>query len=91
MRTVLTVVGAFFVLGLVLAAWKILVVGFVLVGLIWGGFALSGTLIEKRRDRLNGERATNSALAARAQIQHEQFLAGEARGIYGVFPPASLD
>lgn len=36
------------------------------------------------------QRAKNSALSARAHTEHEAFLRGESRGIYGQFEPPTL-
>ncbi|MFD4467837.1 hypothetical protein ACFWPA_06025 [Rhodococcus sp. NPDC058505] len=83
-------VGAAVVLVLLVTFWA-LIVGTVLVGIAaWGTYKLVGIGLARRRDRLTGQRATASGLAARAQIQHEQYLAGDARGVYGEYQPVPL-
>ncbi|CRK49537.1 conserved hypothetical protein [Rhodococcus sp. RD6.2] len=81
----------FIALGLILTYWKLLV-GLALFALIvWGSYVGSIAWWQKRQDRLNGEKAERVHLAARADHQHQQYLAGEDRGLYGEFKPASLD
>ncbi|MGW0043944.1 hypothetical protein [Rhodococcus sp. NPDC003348] len=83
-------IGAAIVLVLVLSLWM-LILGAIVLGVVgWGSYKLGSAALARRRDRLNGERAQASALAARAQIQHEQYLAGDDRGVYGEYRPASL-
>ncbi|MBM4522534.1 hypothetical protein GS462_21885 [Rhodococcus hoagii] len=91
MKAALGWIGAFLVLALLLTYWKWLVGGLVLGLIIWGMYLAVAALSRKRRDHLNGVRAKNSALAARAQIQHDQYLEGDERGVYGNFRPEPLD
>ncbi|EME14824.1 hypothetical protein [Rhodococcus triatomae] len=91
MKNVVGIVGLFIVFALVLAWWKV-ILGIAVLGLVvWGGVVGFGTWSGKRRDRLNGERAARSRLAARADIQHEAYLRGEDRGVFGEFQPEKLD
>jgi hypothetical protein len=91
MKNTLGVIGALVVLGLILTYWKLLV-GLTVLGLaVWGAYIGGSALLLKRRDRLNGEKAHRARLAARADHQHRQYLAGEDRGLYGEFKPADLD
>ncbi|NKR72891.1 hypothetical protein GS492_09575 [Rhodococcus hoagii] len=91
MKAALGWIGAFLVLAFLLTYWKWLVGGLVLGLIMWGMYLAIAVLAHKRRDHLNGVRARNSALATRAQIQHDQYLAGDERGLYGSYRPAPLD
>ncbi|MEV0947242.1 hypothetical protein [Rhodococcus sp. NPDC049939] len=86
--------GAFLVLAFILSFWKLIVAAAIIAGLVWAGVAFGIPWWQRRQraavDRRNGETARRSALRARADIQHQQYLAGEDRGIYGEFPPAPL-
>lgn len=91
MKIALAWIGAFIMLALVLTHWKWLV-GAAVLGLVaWGGYLAVAALRTRRQDWLNGRRARSSALAARAQIQHERYLEGDERGVYGKYRPTSLD
>lgn len=91
MKNVVALIAAFVALALLVTYWKWLVAAAMLGLIVWGGYLAIATLAYRRRDRLNGVRARNSALAARAQMQHEQYLAGDERGLYGTYRPAPLD
>lgn len=91
MKAALGWIGAFLVLAFLLSYWKWLVGALVLGLITWGLYLAVTELAHKRRDHLNGVRARNSALATRAQIQHDQYLAGDERGLYGNYRPAPLD
>ncbi|MBM4590148.1 hypothetical protein GS507_18370 [Rhodococcus hoagii] len=91
MKAALGWIGAFLVLAFLLTYWKWIVGGLVLGLIMWGIYLVIAALAHKRHDHLNGVRASNSALAARAQIQHDQYLAGDERGLYGNYRPAALD
>ncbi|EME19591.1 hypothetical protein [Rhodococcus triatomae] len=81
----------FLAVGLILTYWKLLV-GLALAALVvWGAYVGGAVWWRKRQDRLNGERAERSRLAARADHQHQQYLAGEDRGLFGEFNPTPLD
>lgn len=91
MKQALVWIGAFIALGLVLTYWKLLVAIVVVGLLVWVGCVACDASITRRRNRLNGETARRSALAARAESQNQQYLAGEARGLYGNYQPKPLD
>lgn len=91
MKAALGWIGAFLVLAFLLSYWKWLVGALVLGLITWGLYLAVTELAHKRRDHLNGVRARNSALATRAQIQHDQYLAGDERGLYGNYRPGPLD
>ncbi|WP_137724916.1 hypothetical protein [Prescottella subtropica] len=95
MKNVVGWIAAFLVLAFVMTYWKWLVAAAIIGGIVWAGCAFGVPLWQRRQqqvqDRRNGETARRSALAARADIQHQQHLAGEDRGIYGNFPPTALD
>ncbi|MCD7052173.1 hypothetical protein LRS58_15745 [Rhodococcus sp. BH2-1] len=88
-------IAAFLVLAFVITYWKWLVAAALIGGIVWAGYTFGVPWWQLRRqqeqDRRNGDTARRSALAARADIQHQQYLAGEDRGVYGNFPPAALD
>ncbi|ORJ99891.1 hypothetical protein [Prescottella equi] len=91
MKQALALVGVLIAVGLALAYWKLLA-ALVIVGLlVWGGYRAGTVLLAKRQDRINGQTARRSALAARAEFQNQQYLAGEDRGMYGTYRPESLD
>lgn len=76
--------GAFFVL--------LLVVGFIVMfwwifAIIIGVLLLAGA-IWYAASRLDARDAARRAIAARADEQHAQILAGDDRGLYGAYPPA---
>lgn len=79
------------VLGLILAYWK-WILGFVAVCLVvWGVYVGTKTAVQRRQARVARERTDNAALAARADAQHQSYLAGEDEGLYGNYLPAPLD
>lgn len=98
------VVGFFaflFVVGLIMEHWRVLLGVIVLVAIVAAAIPLADRSYklartawersrEERRDRIARERAERSRLAARADEQHTQYLNGDARGIYGEFPPDDL-
>lgn len=91
MPAALGVVAAFVVLAIVLTYWKLLV-GILVVGAVAVGAHLAiGEWRFRRRKRIRIERGRAARLAARAQMQHEQYLAGDDRGLYGNYRPSSLD
>lgn len=86
-------VGVVFVIvfALVYAYWQ-WILGFIVVGLVgWGVYVAVTTMVRRRRERVARERAANAGLAARADQQHQQYLAGEDHGLYGDYKPARLD
>ncbi len=79
------------VLGLVFAYWK-WILGFAAVCVVlWGAYVGITTALTRHQERSTKERADNAALAARADEQHQQYLAGEDHGLYGDYQPAPLD
>lgn len=91
MRNLFGVLAALMVLGLILNYWAIilLVVGVVLAGM--GLVAGISKLWEQYRDQADRRHARYSALAARAETEHQWYLEGDPRGIYGAYPPADPD
>lgn len=76
--------GALILFGLAVRYWQwvaaFVAIATVFVGLLWLSFWLA-----RRVDRRHAERA---AVCARADEQHAQVMAGDERGIYGIYPPA---
>ena len=91
MKQVLVWIGALIAVGLALTYWKLLAALVALGLIVWGGYRAGTALRAKRQDWLNGQTARRSALAARAEFQNQQYLAGEDRGMYGTYRPESLD
>lgn len=91
MKNALGWIGAFLVLAFLLTYWKWIVGAAVLGAVATVMYLAANAWSHKRRERLNGERARNARLAARADAQHRQYLAGEDRGLYGDYRPAPLD
>lgn len=81
--------GAAFVLLVVVGAivkfwvWIVAVLGVLAVGA--AAIVLFARLERHVRDR----RAVQAAIVARADKQHAQIMAGDDRGIYGAYPPAT--
>ncbi|NKS62357.1 hypothetical protein GS966_19940 [Rhodococcus hoagii] len=91
MKNLFVWIGAFLVIAFLLTYWKVIVSVALLAAVIYGAYLAASAWTHRRRERLNGERARRSALSARAEAQHQQYLAGEDRGLYGEFKPAPLD
>ncbi|MFD6857598.1 hypothetical protein ACFWCF_09670 [Rhodococcus sp. NPDC060090] len=102
MKNWLGLFAALVVLGLIIEHWQtiLVVVGVVLgVGLAVAMIAAAAPKIrgateralEARRNAADMERARRSSLKARAMTQHEWYLEGSDRGVYGEFPPVDLD
>jgi len=62
--------------------WILLIVGVVVLGIVLG------LLMWRAALRVDARIAEQAAIAARADEQHTQFLAGDDRGMYGLYPPA---
>ncbi|MBM4554324.1 hypothetical protein GS466_24675 [Rhodococcus hoagii] len=91
MKQALVWIGALIAVGLALTYWKLLAALVVVGVLVWGGYITIPALFAKRRRRLDSESARLAALAARAEFQNQQYLAGDGRGLYGNYKPKSLD
>ncbi|NKZ63133.1 hypothetical protein GTG23_02665 [Rhodococcus hoagii] len=91
MKQALVWIGALIAIGLALTYWKLLAALVALGLIVWGGYRAGTALRAKRQDWINGQTARRSALAARAEFQNQQYLAGEDRGMYGTYRPESLD
>ncbi|MEE2033625.1 hypothetical protein [Rhodococcus chondri] len=98
MKQFLIFFAALMILGLVVEYWRILVVLIVVLALVAAAVPVAAMIrdaakrtLEAERDRDDRARAERSRLAARAKTQHEWYLEGDARGIYGAYPPADLD
>lgn len=79
------------ILGLVFAYWK-WILGFALVGIaVWGAYVGLTAAVRRHQERTAQKRAEIAALAARADEQHQEYLAGKDNGLYGDYQPAPLD
>lgn len=79
------------VVGLAIAYWKWIVGLAVVCLVVWGAYAGITAAARRQRERTAKDRADRAALAARAEEQHRQYLAGEDHGLYGDYRPAPLD
>lgn len=88
-------VAGLVLLGIVVAFWQWIVGAAFVAALVWAMYRFGIPWMQRQQelaaDRRNGETARKAALAARAQIQHEQYLAGDDRGIYGQYRPEPLE
>ena len=95
MKNVIAVFGALLVLGFIVTFWVWIVAAAVIGGIVWAGFTFGVPWWQRRQqqelDHRNGETARRSALAARAEIQNQHYLAGDDHGLYGEYQPAPLD
>jgi hypothetical protein len=94
MKQILTILAALLIVGWTISFWKVILGVALVAALVWGVYAVGVPSWRRRQgralDRRNGETARRSGLAARAQIQHEQYLAGDDRGVYGNYRPTDL-
>lgn len=98
MKDAWPLIAVLVVVGLVITYWKVLLtIAAVIVVLMVSAWAIPEFVVpwwhrrrELTRDRRNAETARRSSLAARADTQHERYLEGDPRGIYGDYPPADL-
>ena len=95
MKNVIAVFGVLIVLGFVITFWAWIVAAAIIAGLVWAAYAFGVPWWQRRQARAmdwrNGETARQSGLAARAEVQNQQYLAGDAHGLYGDYQPEPLD
>lgn len=84
---IVTAVGVLFVLGLVVEYWWLIVLAAVIAAAIYGGNIAWRT----RQRQAAAQAQARAELAARADREHQQYLAGEDRGLYGDYQPTPLD
>lgn len=73
--------GALFVLGLIIKFWWVIVAVLVIAGLVYGGVKWW-----QRHQAAEAAAAQERAnIAARAEYEHQQYLAGNDVGIYGQY------
>lgn len=83
--------GICLLIGFIIVYWQ-WILGFILLALaLWGAYVGTKAAVRGHRARVAAERANNAALSARADEQHQQYLAGEDHGLYGDYQPARLD
>ncbi|NKS34406.1 hypothetical protein GS488_01710 [Rhodococcus hoagii] len=75
--------GALFALGVVVTYWWLIVTVLVAAALVYGGV----TLWQHHQARVA---AGAAAVAARADYEHHQYLAGNPVGVYGQYQPANI-
>lgn len=91
MKNVVGLIVALLLLGWLLSYWQA-ILGAVLVGALVYAAVLGGrSWWQQRADARRRESEHQERLAARAQQQHEQYLAGDEAGVYGIFRPADPD
>ncbi|MFZ2529426.1 MAG: hypothetical protein WAX14_17520 [Rhodococcus sp. (in: high G+C Gram-positive bacteria)] len=102
MKQFLAFVAVIMVLGLVIDHWRLILGLGVAVALVAAAIeftAKAGKLVReaweqarlRKRDRSENARMERSRLKTRADAQHELYMKGDSRGVYGEFPPADLD
>ncbi|RDI32475.1 hypothetical protein DEU38_103208 [Rhodococcus sp. AG1013] len=78
--------GALFVLGLIIKFWWVIVLALILAGAVY-----SGVKGRQRHQAREAAAATERAnIAARAEYEHQQYLAGDDIGIYGQYQPPKV-
>ena len=82
----LGLLGVLLVVGLIIQYWYVIVGVALLVGMVF----LASHLWEERAKRGQLAAAQDAALCARADYEHQQFLRGDPRGLYGQFQPPPL-
>nr|WP_240959838.1 hypothetical protein [Rhodococcus sp. HNM0563] len=94
--------AALVVLGLIIEHWQTILVALgIIIGVVVAVAMIAAAApkirgateraLEARRNAAEMERARRSRLRARAMTQHDWYLEGSDRGIYGEFPPVDLD
>lgn len=102
MKQFLAFFAIIMVIGLLIDHWKLILGLGIAVALVAAAIEFTtkaGKLVReaweqarlKRRDRSENARMERSRLATRADTQHELYMDGDSRGVYGEFPPADLD
>ncbi|NLV79528.1 MAG: hypothetical protein GXY65_09345 [Rhodococcus sp.] len=102
MKQLMGIFAFFLVLGFVVEHWRILL-ALVVLGIVATVAVLSAPRVfevssaawtrsrQRRRERAERARAARLRLAARADEQHTLYLDGDTRGIYGDYPPESIE
>lgn len=78
-RIVAGVIAGLFALGLTIQFWPVVLCLAVLAGVGYLGYRAYQRAAERRNERVK--------MAARADNQHQAFMAGDSSGIYGQYPP----
>ena len=81
-RIVAAVIGGMFALGLAIKFWPVVLFLGVLGGMGYLGYRAYRRAVEQRTEQ--------TRLAARADHQHQAFMAGDASGVYGQYPPRTV-
>jgi len=87
MKQLVAAIAVLVVLGLVIKHWVIILI----VAAAITAMALVWLLGIRLRDRRRSHIEQQQQIATRADTEHRQYLAGDARGIYGTHMPADLD
>lgn len=77
-----TTFGALLAIGLIAKIWPLLV----LAGIGWGGLKLW----QRHLGAVEQRRAQEALVAARADYEHQEYLAGNRVGLYGQYPPSKV-
>ncbi|MEE2033623.1 hypothetical protein [Rhodococcus chondri] len=91
MKQLVAGIAVLMVIGLVVEHWAIILMVIGLVVSVVSLWAFGTHLLSRRRARHSNNLAEQNRLAARADIEHQHYLAGDDRGIYGSHMPADLD
>lgn len=98
MKQFLAFFAAIIVLGLIIEYWKILVLILVVIGAAVATYPFVLLLAKRvrhahtaRRERAVRARDEQARLASRARVEHQWYLEGNPRGVFGEYPPVDLD
>ncbi|MDH6279554.1 hypothetical protein [Prescottella agglutinans] len=78
--------GVLFVLGLIIKFWWVIVTILVIAGLAYGG--VKWWRRHQAREAAAAQERAN--IAARAEYEHQHYLAGDDIGIYGQYQPPEI-
>ncbi|TSE00091.1 hypothetical protein FOS14_09770 [Skermania sp. ID1734] len=78
------IIGVLVVIAIVIKLWPL----FLAVAMGWLAYKLAPPVLAWHRRRRDTRTKELDAIRARADQQHQWYLVGDARGIYGRYPPA---
>lgn len=78
--------GGLFVLGLIIKFWWVIVAVLVIAGLAYGG----AKWWQRHQAQEAAAAQEHANIAARAEYEHRQYLAGDDIGLYGQYQPPQI-
>lgn len=90
MKGIVTLIAALVLISMVLKYWVAILTVALVAAVAYLAVTFGRQWAERHRGMLQQQRVTRAQLAGRAQQQHEQYIAGDRRGLYGIYPPADL-